>query len=30
RIPEAALRKAFGWFVLAMGGFVLVQEILGM
>lgn len=26
RIPEAALRKAFGWFVLVMGGFVLVQE----
>ena len=26
RIPEAALRKAFGWFVLAMGGFVLVQQ----
>lgn len=29
RIPEAALRKAFGWFVLAMGAFLLVQEILG-
>lgn len=26
RIPEAALRKAFGWFVLAMGAFVLVQQ----
>ena len=26
RIPEAALRKAFGWFVLAMGTFVLVQQ----
>jgi uncharacterized protein len=26
RIPEAALRKGFGWFVLVMGGFVLVQE----
>jgi hypothetical protein len=26
RIPEAALRKAFGWFVLAMGTFVLLQQ----
>jgi uncharacterized protein len=26
RIPADALRKAFGWFVLAMGAFVLVQE----
>ncbi|MHA7295142.1 sulfite exporter TauE/SafE family protein [Arthrobacter sp. HLT1-21] len=26
RIPEAALRKAFGWFVLAMGLFVLTQQ----
>lgn len=26
RIPEAALRKAFGWFVLAMGAFVLTQQ----
>ncbi|HET7532814.1 MAG TPA: sulfite exporter TauE/SafE family protein [Nocardioidaceae bacterium] len=26
RIPEAALRKGFGWFVLVMGGFVLVQQ----
>jgi hypothetical protein len=26
RIPEAALRKAFGWFVLAMGIFVLIQQ----
>jgi uncharacterized protein len=26
RIPETALRKAFGWFVLAMGTFVLVQQ----
>lgn len=26
RIPEDALRKAFGWFVLAMGTFVLVQQ----
>ena len=26
RIPEDALRKGFGWFVLVMGGFVLVQE----
>ena len=30
RIPEAALRKAFGWFVLAMGGFVLAQELIGL
>lgn len=26
RIPEVALRKAFGWFVLAMGAFVLIQQ----
>ena len=26
RIPADALRKAFGWFVLGMGAFVLVQE----
>lgn len=26
RIPEDALRKAFGWFVLAMGTFVLTQQ----
>ncbi|WP_043440337.1 sulfite exporter TauE/SafE family protein [Arthrobacter sp. L77] len=26
RIPEAALRKAFGWFVLMMGTFVLIQQ----
>ena len=26
RIPADALRRAFGWFVLAMGAFVLVQE----
>lgn len=26
RIPEAALRKAFGWFVLLMGAFVLIQQ----
>lgn len=26
RIPEAALRKGFGWFVLVMGGFVLAQQ----
>ena len=26
RIPETVLRKAFGWFVLAMGTFVLVQQ----
>lgn len=26
RVPETALRKSFGWFVLAMGTFVLVQQ----
>jgi uncharacterized membrane protein YfcA len=26
RIPEEALRKGFGWFVLVMGGFVLTQQ----
>ncbi|MEV4954786.1 sulfite exporter TauE/SafE family protein [Paenarthrobacter nitroguajacolicus] len=26
RIPEATLRRAFGWFVLAMGTFVLIQQ----
>lgn len=26
RIPEAVLRRAFGWFVLAMGTFVLIQQ----
>jgi uncharacterized membrane protein YfcA len=26
RLPEAALRKAFGWFVLVMGVFVLTQQ----
>ena len=26
KVPEAALRKGFGWFVLVMGGFVLVQQ----
>lgn len=26
RIPETALRKAFGWFILAMGTFVLTQQ----
>jgi uncharacterized protein len=26
RIPEVALRKGFGWFVLVMGAFVLVQQ----
>jgi uncharacterized protein len=26
RIPETALRRAFGWFVLAMGTFVLIQQ----
>lgn len=26
RIPETVLRKAFGWFVLVMGAFVLVQQ----
>lgn len=26
RIPEEALRKGFGWFVLVMGSFVLIQQ----
>jgi len=26
RVPEVALRQGFGWFVLVMGGFVLVQQ----
>ena len=26
RVPEGALRQGFGWFVLVMGGFVLVQQ----
>jgi uncharacterized membrane protein YfcA len=26
RIPETALRKGFGWFVLAMGAFVLLEQ----
>ena len=26
KVPETVLRKAFGWFVLVMGGFVLVQQ----
>ncbi|MEU2544385.1 sulfite exporter TauE/SafE family protein [Streptomyces roseolus] len=26
RIPQAALRRAFGWFVVAMGSFVLVRQ----
>lgn len=26
RVPEAVLRKGFAWFVLVMGGFVLVQQ----
>ncbi|NLA66080.1 MAG: sulfite exporter TauE/SafE family protein [Leucobacter sp.] len=26
-VPERSLRKGFGWFVLAMGAFVLVQEV---
>jgi hypothetical protein len=26
-VPEKALRRGFGWFVLVMGVFVLVQEI---
>ena len=26
RIPETALRKGFGWFVLVMGAFVLIQQ----
>lgn len=27
KIPEAALRKAFGWFVVVMGVFVLAQQL---
>ncbi|MBN9101337.1 MULTISPECIES: sulfite exporter TauE/SafE family protein [unclassified Pseudonocardia] len=27
RVPAAALRRAFGWFVLAMGTFVLLQQL---
>ena len=27
RVPAAALRRAFGWFVLAMGAFVLLQQL---
>lgn len=27
RIPETALRKSFGWFVLVMGAFVLAQQL---
>lgn len=27
RIPEAVLRKSFGWFVVAMGTFVLAQQV---
>ncbi|MEV6202881.1 sulfite exporter TauE/SafE family protein [Streptomyces sp. NPDC051771] len=27
RIPQAALRRAFGWFVVAMGSFVLAQQL---
>ena len=29
RIPADALRRGFGWFVLAMGAFVLVQQVPG-
>jgi hypothetical protein len=29
RIPADSLRRAFGWFVLAMGAFVLVQQVPG-
>jgi uncharacterized membrane protein YfcA len=29
RIPEASLRRGFGWFVLVMGGFVLAQQLPG-
>jgi uncharacterized membrane protein YfcA len=29
RIPERALRQGFGWFVLAMGGLVLAQQVPG-
>ncbi|WP_034647617.1 sulfite exporter TauE/SafE family protein [Corynebacterium sputi] len=28
RIPEQTLRKAFGWFVMVMGVFIIVQEVL--
>ncbi|EHR50849.1 putative permease [Saccharomonospora marina XMU15] len=27
RIPEGVLRKGFGWFVIVMGGFLLVQQL---
>jgi len=27
RVPAAALRQAFGWFVLAMGAIVLLQQV---
>lgn len=27
RIPDAVLRRGFGWFVVVMGGFVLVQQV---
>ncbi len=27
RIPDAVLRKGFGWFVVVMGGFVLSQQV---
>ncbi|MGS2615822.1 sulfite exporter TauE/SafE family protein [Micromonospora sp. LZ34] len=29
RVPEVVLRKAFGWFVVVMGAFVLVQQLPG-
>ena len=29
KVPQAALRKGFGWFVLAMGVLVLAQSVLG-
>ena len=30
RVPEKALKKGFGWFVLAMGVVILVQELIGL
>ena len=30
RVPEKALKKGFGWFVLAMGVVILVQELVGL
>ncbi len=30
RVPEKALKKGFGWFVLAMGLVILVRELIGL